>query len=174
MRRLFLIRHAKAEPAVGQDDYERALTDRGRADARRVASALAERDLLPDTLIHSGALRAMQTAEIFAAQWPRRVELEEELGLYDATQTMLFARTRALSDAFDSVALVGHNPGMGDIAATLAGHGAHAEMHRMAAKYPTCAVAVIDFEISAWKDVDRKGGLLALFLTPAELEAETD
>ncbi len=44
----------------------------------------------------------------------------------------------------------------------------------MAFKYPTCAVAVIDFEVSAWDDVSRKAGLLALFLTPAELEAETD
>ena len=41
----------------------------------------------------------------------------------------------------------------------------------MAAKFPTGAVAVIDFEIAAWSDVDRKGGRLALFLTPTELEA---
>ena len=107
MRRLFLIRHAKAEPSVGRDDYERALTDRGRDDARRVAEVLRARDLLPDVLIHSGALRTKQTAEIFAAEWPRRVELQEELGLYDATQGMLFARARALADAHASVGFVG-------------------------------------------------------------------
>ncbi len=73
MRRLFLIRHAKAEPSVGRDDYERALTERGRDDARRVAEVLAARDMLPDILIHSGALRTKQTAEIFASEWPRRV-----------------------------------------------------------------------------------------------------
>ena len=84
MRRLFLIRHAKAEPSVGRDDYERRLTDRGRADARRVAAALAARKMLPDLLVHSGAARAKETAEIFAAEWPRRVELMEETGLYDA------------------------------------------------------------------------------------------
>jgi phosphohistidine phosphatase len=173
MRRLFLIRHAKAEPAVGKVDYERALTDRGRADARRVASVLAARDFLPDMLIHSGALRTMQTAEIFAAQWPRRVELEEELDLYDANDATLFARTRALSNENGSAGFVGHNPGIGDLAGALAGHGASPELRRMALKYPTCSVAVIDFEISAWSDVDRKGGRLALFLTPAELEAET-
>jgi phosphohistidine phosphatase len=174
MRRLYLIRHAKAEPAVGQDDFERALTDRGRSDARRIAAVLGARDMLPEALIHSGALRAMQTAEILAAQWPRRVELREELGLYDASQSMLFARTRALSNQVESVALVGHNPGVGDLAAALAGDGANPELRRMAAKFPTGSVAVIDFEISAWSDVDRKGGRLALFLTPAEIEAETD
>ena len=98
MRRLFLVRHAKAEPAVGRDDYDRALTSRGRDDARRVASVLAEKNMLPDVLIHSGAQRAKETAEIFAAQWRREVELQEELGLYDATLDMLFARTRALPE----------------------------------------------------------------------------
>jgi len=171
MRRLYLIRHAKAEPAVGQDDYERALTDRGRADARRIAAVLAARDMLPNKLVHSGALRALQTAEILAAQWPRRVELEEELGLYDATQAMLFARTRALSDENESVAFVGHNPGVGDLAAALAGYGANPELRRMVAKFPTGAVAAIEFETAAWSDVDRKSGRLALFLTPGELEA---
>ena len=174
MRRLFLIRHAKAEPAVGQDDYERALTERGRADARRIATALAARNLLPDVLIHSGALRAKQTAEIFAAQWPRRVGLEDELGLYDATQAMLFARARALPDRSESVGVVGHNPGLGEVAMTLAGSGADPELRRMAAKYPTGAVAVIDFDIDCWDAVERKAGLLNLFLTPGELEDQTD
>ena len=95
MRRLFLIRHAKAEPSVGRDDYERRLTDRGRADARRVAAALAARKMLPDLLVHSGAARAKETAEIFAAEWQRQVELIEEAGLYDASLSQLLARTRA-------------------------------------------------------------------------------
>ncbi len=174
MRRLFLIRHAKAEPGVGQDDYERALTDRGRNDARRVACALAAHDRLPEVLVHSGALRTVQTAEIFAAQWPRRVELQEEIGLYDATQAMLFARARALSDSVGTVGFVGHNPAIGELAATLAGYGTDPELRRVNVRYPTGAVAVIDFEIDSWSDIHRKGGVLVLFLTPSELEAETD
>ncbi|HKN29172.1 MAG TPA: histidine phosphatase family protein [Roseiarcus sp.] len=173
MRRLFLIRHAKAEPSMGRDDYERALTDRGRDDARRVAEVLAARDLLPDILIHSGALRTKQTAEIFASEWPRRVQLQEELALYDATQSMLFARARALSDAHASVGFVGHNPGIGELAVSLAGFGADPELRRMAAKYPTSAVAALDFSVEAWDDIERKTALLALFVTPSELEAGT-
>ena len=174
MRRLFLVRHAKAEPAVGRDDYDRALTGRGRDDARRVASALAEKDLLPEVLIHSGAARSKETAEIFAAQWPRKVELQEELGLYDATCDMLFRRARALPNSRVRVAFVGHNPGLSDLAAALAGSGAHSELRRMAAKYPTCAVAALDFRIARWDDIERESGLLALFLTPAELDAGAD
>lgn len=173
MRRLFLIRHAKAEPAVGLDDYERALTDRGRQDARRVASELAVRRMFPQRLIHSGALRAKQTAEILAAQWPRRVELATEIGLYDATLAMLFARTRALPDDVEVVAFVAHNPGVGELASALAGYGDPSELRRMALKYPTGAAAALDFEVGSWSQVDRKSGKLALYLTPADVEAQT-
>ena len=174
MRRLFLIRHAKAEPSVGRDDYERRLTDRGRADARRVAAALAARRMLPDLLVHSGAARAKETAEIFAAEWPRRIVLLEDAGLYDASETMLLARTRALPNARQRVGLVGHNPGLGELATSLMGSGAEPEMRRLTAKYPTGAVAVLDFSVRRWEDVERNSATLALYLTPAELEAGAD
>ena len=174
MRRLFLIRHAKTEPSVGRDDYERRLTDRGRADARRVAAALAKRRMLPDLLVHSGAARAKETAEILAATWPRRVELLEEAGLYDATETMLLAQTRALPNTRQRVGLVGHNPGLGELATALTGSGAEPEVRRLAAKYPTGAVAALDFSVRRWEDVERNSALLALYLTPAELEADAD
>jgi phosphohistidine phosphatase len=174
MRRLFLIRHAKAELSVGRDDYARKLTERGRADARRVAKALAARRFLPDVLIHSGAARAKQTAEIFAAEWRNKVELELDTRLYDASLTTLLDRARALADAHKRVALVGHNPGLGELATTLTGSGAEPEGHRLAAKYPTGAVAVLDFSIQRWEQVARNSGMLALYLTPADFEADAD
>jgi phosphohistidine phosphatase len=174
MRRLFLIRHAKAEPSVGRGDYERKLTERGRADARRVAKALAARRILPDLLVHSGAARAKETAEIFAATWLGKVELQEDAGLYDANLTTLLAHTRALPDAHKRVGLVGHNPGLGELATALTGSGAEPEVHRLAAKYPTGAVAVLDFSVQRWQEVERNSAMLALYLTPAELEAGAD
>ncbi len=174
MRRLFLIRHAKAEPSVGRDDYERRLTDRGRADARRVAAALAPRKMLPDLLVHSGAARAKETAEIFAAEWKRKVALREEAGLYDASLASLLALMRALSDENARVGLVGHNPGLGELAVALIGSGAEPEMRRLAAKYPTGAVAVLDLSARRWEDVKRNSAMLAVYLTPAELGAEAD
>jgi phosphohistidine phosphatase len=173
MRRLFLIRHAKAEPSLGRDDIERALTDRGRDDARRIAAAIAARDLLPEILIHSGALRARQTAQIFAAEWPRRVELQEEIQLYDATPRTLFACARGLSDERESVGFVGHNPAIGEFAVSLTGSGAYPELRRMAAKFPTGAVAALDFSVESWEDIEPRTALLALFVIPSELEAGT-
>ena len=72
------------------------------------------------------------------------------------------------------VAFVGHNPGLGELAATLAGSGAHSELRRLASKYPTCAVAALDFRVRRWDDVGPESGLLALYLTPSELGADTD
>jgi phosphohistidine phosphatase len=174
MRRLFLVRHAKAELATGRDDYARKLTERGRADARRVAKTLAARRFLPDLLIHSGAARAKETAEIFAAEWRGKVALEKDGHLYDASFETLLDRTRGLRDECNHVGLVGHNPGFGELAAALAGAGAKADLQRLAAKYPTGAVAVVDFSIDRWAEVELNSGMLALYLTPAELEEGAD
>lgn len=156
---------------MGRDDYQRRLTERGRDDATRMALEMAAREALPDVLIHSGAARAKETAEILAAHWSRHVDLEEELGLYDATQHALFMRARALPNARVRVAFVGHNPGMAELAVALAGSGPHAEIKRMATKFPTCGVAALDFPVRHWDEIERMKGLLALFLTPSELEA---
>ena len=174
MRRLFLVRHAKAEPSVGRGDYARKLTESGRADARRVAKALAARRTLPDLLIHSGAVRAKQTAEILAAEWRTKVELEEDVGLYDASLTTLLDRTRALGHGHKRVGLVGHNPGLGELATALTGSGADLEVSRLSAKYPTGAVAVLDFSIKRWEELERNSGMLALYLTPADLDTDAD
>ena len=174
MRRLFLVRHAKAELSVGRDDYARKLTERGRADARRVARTLAARRFLPELLIHSGAARAKQTAEILAAEWRTKVELEEDVGLYDASLTTLLDRIRALGHAHKSVGLVGHNPGLGELATALTGSGAEPEVRRLSAKYPTGAAAVLDFSIKRWEELERNSGMLALYLTPADLDTDAD
>jgi phosphohistidine phosphatase len=174
MRRLFLVRHAKAELSVGRGDYARKLTERGRADARRVGQTLAARRFVPELLIHSGAARAKETAEIFAAEWRGKAALEEDAHLYDASLTTLIDRTHALRDDHEHVALVGHNPGFGELALALAGSGAKPDLQRLAAKYPTGAVAVLDFSIDRWAEVEPNSGMLALYLTPSELEADAD
>jgi len=169
MRRLILIRHAKAVPATGQDDFSRALAERGRDDAKRIALFVAERGMAPDALIASSAERTRETGEILAEHWPKRVDVSEELGLYDATRYMLFERARLLSDAQPHVALVGHNPGIGDLAVFLVGTGKRHDLERMAGKFPTCAVAALDFSVAHWRDIAPHSAELALFATPGEL-----
>ncbi len=70
--------------------------------------------------------------------------------------------------------LVGHNPGLGELATALTGSGAEPEVSRLSAKYPTGAVAVLDFSVKRWEEVERNSAMLALYLTPADLEADPD
>ena len=109
-----------------------------------------------------------------AAEWRSKVELEEEVGLYEASLTTLLDRTRGLRHEHRRVGLVGHNPGFGELATALTGSGAEPERRRLAAKYPTGAVAVLDFPVQRWAEVERNSGMLALYLTPAELEGDAE
>ena len=136
-----------------------------------MAGALAARDMLPRLLIHSGAARAKETAELMAAEWSGNVELQEERGLYDASQASLLTRARALPDSKVRVGFVGHNPGLAALAVSLPGAG-EPELSRMAAKFPTCGVAALDFSVRHWGKIKPRSARLSLFLTPSELKAD--
>ena len=166
MRWLLLLRHAKAIVATGRDDHERPLVDRGRRDAARIGAFVREIDMIPDLLIDSGAVRTRQTAMIAAAAWPGDVATRVEPKLYEANWTTIQELARALPDKTQHVMLVAHNPGLADLASHLAGRGARSEMQRMAAKFPTCALAVLEFDVDRWRDVEPGGALLARFVTP--------
>ena len=94
MRRLLLLRHAKAAPSDGVEDYDRALTERGREDARRMGDLIAARGLVPDLLIYSSAERTRETAEIVAGNWPRKVKSVAENGLYEASRQFMLTKVR--------------------------------------------------------------------------------
>ena len=174
MRRLILLRHAKAEASSGRDDFDRALTESGREDAARMGVWLAARDLIPDLVVYSSAARTRETAEIAAARWPRPVKTFAEDGLYDATRHLVLMLVRALPDAAGVVLVIGHNPGIGDIATQLTSLGSEAERMRMAAKFPTSGLAVLDFPGDHWADVEPRTARLVRFVAPKDLDARPD
>ncbi len=171
MRRLLLLRHAKAIPFTGRGDYERALVERGRRDAARIGAFLAEAGMIPDLVIFSGALRARETAAIVMKAWPQRIEARAELSLYDATRAGVHAIVRALPDTAPSVMLVGHNPGLADLANNLVGGGAESDVARMAGKFPTAGLAALEFDVARWRDVAPGSARLARFATPDDVSA---
>ncbi len=171
MRRLLLLRHAKAEPATGHDDYDRELTEGGAADAKRIGERIAAEGLIPDLVIYSGAERTRQTAAAIAEGWPRAVAMRAQNGLYDATRPLIFEAVRALPDEARTAMLVGHNPGIGDLANWLTGKGGEALRLRMAGKYPTCALATLEFPVKAWAQIAPHSARLMDYVTPADLPA---
>jgi phosphohistidine phosphatase len=169
MRRLFLLRHAKAAPPSVEDDFDRPLTARGREDARRLGEWLAARHDRPDYALYSGAARTKETFEIVAEALPSPLEAREQNALYDATRALILGLLRDLPKSPRACLIVGHNPGMGDVANLLAGAGDDFERLRMASKYPTCALAILSFDGPDWSELTARTGRLECFLTPSEL-----
>ncbi|MGO8797685.1 MAG: SixA phosphatase family protein [Roseiarcus sp.] len=169
MRRLLLLRHAKAIPSTGRHDYDRALIERGRRDAAKIAAFVAEIGLIPDLVVYSSAERTRETAAIVAKAWPRGVESRAEPALYDAARPAILAVVRALPDTAPSVMLVGHNPGVADLANALVGSGAKSDTLRMAGKFPTSGLAALEFDVDRWRDVAPGSALLARFVTPDDV-----
>jgi phosphohistidine phosphatase len=169
MRRLLLLRHAKAAPFSFGDDFDRELTDRGRADAQKIGEWMAEADVIPDNAIYSGSARTKATFEIVTRALPGAIAAKEENALYEATWRLILALLGELPATSRASLVVGHNPGIGDVANMLAGEGIESERSRLASKFPTGALAVIAFHRDDWKKISPRAGKLERFVTPADL-----
>ena len=146
MKTLFLVRHAKSswdDPSL--DDRERPLAERGWRDLAKMARRLARREVLPDLILSSPALRARTTAEAMArALGYRRGDIRLEEQLYACPADDLLAVIHGLDDGCKRVMLVGHNPELAELARRLA---------EEIARLPTCAVAELRFDTDTWLDV---------------------
>ncbi|MFO1109831.1 MAG: histidine phosphatase family protein [Bradyrhizobium sp.] len=171
MRRLMLLRHAKTETdAPSGQDHDRRLDDRGRNDADEIGHWIARNPPFPNLVLVSSAVRAQQTWNLVWEAMKDRVPVPEveTLGeLYGAEPTQLLQIVR-LASASDpkQLMLVGHNPGLHELALMLAGQGAKAARHALEDNLPTSGLAVLDFDIDDWTDVAFRRGELALFVSP--------
>jgi phosphohistidine phosphatase len=164
--RLLLIRHAKSswdEPTLA--DRERPLAKRGRKAAERVGAHLRRESLRPDLVLCSASTRTRETLELLALRDVDR-SIEEEL--YAATAEELLARLRRVPEEAATVAVIGHNPGIQELATELVGADAAAGGVRLREKFPTGAVAVFDVR-GPWRDVASDRARLASFVIPREL-----
>ncbi len=162
MKTLLLLRHAKSSwnnPDLA--DHDRPLNSRGKRDAPRIGQLLADEGLTPDLIISSTARRARQTAEAVAEHSSYAEEVRFERDLYHGAPEDYFFVLRDLPDAYETVLLVGHNPGMEELLDLLAG-----EVERM----PTAALARITLPIDRWRDLnDEIEGQLIQIWRPREL-----
>jgi len=158
LNRLLLLRHAKSSwDDPGLPDHERPLAPRGHRAAERMAEYLL--------VLCSSALRTRETLERMTdAFGGAEIAVEDEL--YGATEDELLKRLRRVAEGSETVALIGHNPGIQDLAIALAGSGEGLE--RMRAKFPTGALAVLEFD-GPWRRLELGGARLASFVTPKDL-----
>ena len=164
MTRLILFRHAKAERRSDSgEDFDRVLTDRGRADAVLMGEALRGLGMTPDLALVSAAARTTGTWAAMAPAFPTaRVEIRAEL--YDADAETLLAAAKG-AGALGTVMIVAHNPGLHEASYALARNGgAQAEaMSRLRAGMPTATAGVFDLSgdtprLEAWLTAHDFGG----------------
>jgi phosphohistidine phosphatase len=168
-RRLYLLRHAKsswAEPGLG--DHDRPLAPRGEKAVRRIRDHLAGSADGPELVLCSSARRTTMTLEGIAAALPSGVDTKIEDRLYAASSGELLARLRSVGDDIGGVMLIGHNPGLGELAHRLVGSGDPTLRARMVTKFPTGALATLSFT-GSWAELRSGAATLEAFVVPRDL-----
>jgi phosphohistidine phosphatase len=149
-RRLTLIRHANAEQESDVRDFERPLSRKGLGEAQEMAEKFQERDLAPDLILVSAAVRTRETAEIFAKVLgipPRLLQADDSLYLADGDQ--ILAAVRAVGPRVRHLMVIAHNPGISAAAIALAPETVIGDL-------PTCGSLTMTANCATWNLIDRR------------------
>jgi phosphohistidine phosphatase len=174
MRRLMLFRHAKSDRnQPGKGDHERVLNARGSKDAPLMGAYLSHHGFVPDLALVSTAARTQETWALAAKALPKTaLRLEERL--YEASNQTVLELIMGVDAKVKSLILVGHNPSIHDVAASLVGTGDLEARQRLQEKFPTAGIAIIDFAIEDWRKLRAASGRLERFVSPRMLAAAID
>lgn len=165
-KQLLLVRHGKSEWGNAHlSDFDRPLNPRGHRNAPEMASRIACKDLIPELIVSSPAMRAITTARHFSQVWEIPEDrFQEEEDIYEANTTTLLKIVNGLDNQYDRIALFGHNPGFTDFANYLTDAGIY--------NIPTCGTVLISFDTDDWKAVSHSTGTLVEFDYPKSTESE--
>lgn len=157
---LYLIRHAKSSSDdPSQSDFQRTLNTRGLKDSHLMAQLIKEKNIIPDLIVSSPAVRALFTAEIFADEFHyNKDKIVSDERIYEAAMRELITVIREIKNENNTVMLFGHNPGLSNLANLLG--------NKFLPDFPTCAVVGIELKINSWSEVERNCGEIILFEYP--------
>jgi phosphohistidine phosphatase len=172
---LQLLRHAKSRhdnPELA--DYDRPLAPRGIRAAKAMGKAIAQHGLIPELVLCSPAVRAAETWRIVSGELSKVPKTRTIEDIYDfGDGGRLLDVIRSQGGNARSLMLVGHNPSMEELARRLIGKGPEILRQQLAAKFPTGAMAVIDFRDCTWAEIAEGSGELIHFMRPADVEPST-
>ncbi len=160
MKNLLLIRHAKSSwENPDLEDFERPLNERGLSDAPLMAEILKNHSVTIDKIFSSSAKRARMTVDIIANQLgiPENI-IEYTDELYNANRRDLTNFLKRIDNDYKNIAIVGHNPGLTDLA--------HYLLYDFDYDLPTCALVLIKLDIKNWSDLKSGTGDLIFFEYP--------
>ena len=167
MKGLYLIRHAKSswdDPTLA--DHDRPLARRGRRAAKVMAQHLGRKGIAPELVLCSPSTRTRETLTRIAPGLGKHADVRIEPELYAASAAALLEVLHGVPDEVESVMLIGHNPGIQDLALSLAPAGS--ESARVRSKFPTAALATLQLN-GSWRELAPGGAELVSFVKPKEL-----
>ena len=171
MLKLLLMRHAKSSwDDPDYSDHQRPLNKRGLKTAPKMGAYIARQNLTPSLLLSSTATRARQTTQLASEQFDNEVETQFIDDLYSFTGypgALNVIRNRA--DRQSPLMIVGHNPTLEELADELIAAGNSNARAMMNQKYPSAGLAIIDFDINKWADLQTGIGVLVDFIRPRDL-----
>ncbi len=171
MHMLHLLRHAKSSWIEDVEDHDRPLNKRGREAARLVGRHLPDAISPVDLALCSSAVRTRETLEFALSKFPARPRCLIEAGLYLADCAKLIDRLRCLDEGVGNLLLIGHNPGLHELAVALAEPDEPRSRPLVSGKFPTAAL--VSFAIGTqWSRLGDTRHRLLDYVTPASLPAE--
>lgn len=171
--RLLLLRHAKSDWGDQElADIDRPLNSRGKSAAITMARYLREQKLLPNVILCSTAQRTRETLARLMPHLPQEAHIELMSDLYWQSEDSYATLISKHGGRAQNVMVIGHNPATEDTALDLVGTSAPDALSDLQEKYPTAALAVIDFDFTDWSELAPGTGHLERFVKPRDLQSE--
>jgi len=163
MKTLYLIRHAKSSWSVPDlSDIERDLSKRGFKDINTIGSYLSLKNISPDIILSSCALRAAQTSDLLAKKMLSSSPIHYLSEFYLTSSESMREIIMVQDESVQSMFIVGHNPQLTELANILT------DEH--IAKLPTLGVVAIEFDIQEWSELEDAKGKIDFFIYPKQFQ----
>ena len=168
MKHLCLLRHAKSSwDDLSLSDADRPLAARGRRAAPQMGAHMRESLLLPEFALCSPARRAVETWDLVAGELGHDPVIEMPPDMYESDPMQMLALVRNIDNLYSSAILIGHNPGLHELATRLI---ETETSPRIFGKFPTASLAVFEISVERWEDIRPGCGRLTTFIRPSELK----
>lgn len=160
---LIIVRHAKSSWKDSTlNDIQRPLNKRGNKDAPKMGKHLAKKKIIPQAIFSSSGLRALTTARLISVEIGMKpTEIMVEDNLYTFNSEQLLDEIKNISDDYEKIMVVGHNPAVTEITNILSGSDID--------NIPTCGVAILELSVDSWKDLGKNTAKLSRFDYPKKL-----
>jgi phosphohistidine phosphatase len=171
MKRLFVLRHAKASgPASAPTDFDRPLNPRGHRQAVDIGGIMRARHFDVDAIVASPALRVVETINGVLEGARLAVEPTYDARAYNASPETLIEILREADDIVERLLIVGHNPGLQQLLLHIAEEDGGGLRGDVALKYPTATLAEMHLAVDHWREVGPNSGRIVSLVRPRDDE----